>query len=118
MAYIQPNTKWYLADMVIDFKIDGQPNHLVHVNLRLIRADSPEEAYEKAIRLGRQDDISYVNTDGDSVTVVFKGLRNLYGVCEEIEDGAELLYEEIDGVTEDAINKLVRPKSELAVFLS
>ncbi len=49
MAFIPQCAKWYLADIVIEFTIEGERDNLVHTNVTLIRADSPEQAYERAL---------------------------------------------------------------------
>ena len=54
MSYIPPDAKWWLADLVVEFRIDGDPGSLVHFNLTLIRADSAEQAYSKALARGAE----------------------------------------------------------------
>jgi hypothetical protein len=82
----------------------------------LIRAESPEEAYEKALHLGAQHESAYFNRDRKEVRTIFRGLRNLTVVYDSLEHGAELLYEEMVGVSAEAIADLVRPKESLGVF--
>ena len=52
MGDIPENAKWYLADIVQEITVEDDPHNVVHTNLVLIRADSPEEAYQKAMELG------------------------------------------------------------------
>lgn len=52
MGYIPKSAKWYLADIVQQITVEGDPRSVVHTNLVFVRADSPEEAYEKALELG------------------------------------------------------------------
>ena len=116
MAYIPEDAKWYLADIVEEIRIEGEDNSLVHINLILIRADSPEEAYERSLEIGKQSEIIYQNTDDQTVTTIFRGLRNLYVIHDELEHGSELIYEEKEDLDEEQIQKLVRSKAELSVF--
>ena len=58
MGYIPEDAKWYLADIVLQIAVDDDPRSVVHINLVLIRADSPEEAYEKALALGAEGEAS------------------------------------------------------------
>ena len=37
-------------------------------------------------------------------------------IYEDLEDGAEILYEELTGMDENAVAQLVRPKNKLAIF--
>lgn len=116
MGYIPPNTKWYLADLIMCFRIGDSEELLVHANLHLIRADSPEEAYKRSVDIGRESEAHYTNSDGQDVSVSFRGLRDLFPIYDELKDGAEILYEEIQGLDEDGVAKLVTPKEELSVF--
>ena len=116
MAYIPKVARWYLADVVLEHAVEGDPRNLVHVNLHLIEAESPERAYEKAIALGRASEQVYANPDGREVRVTFRGLRDLNVVHEELEDGAELTYEEASGVAEDRLSTWLRAKEQLSVF--
>jgi hypothetical protein len=116
MASIPEDAKWYLAEIVEEFQIMGEQANLVHINFVLVRADSSEEAYNKAIELGKEGESSYENKDGKLVTCVFRGLHNLHVIQEELEHGAELLYERQVGLTEEQVGALVRPKNQLNVF--
>ena len=49
MGYIPKNAKWYLAELVEEITISGDPRNVVHTNLVLVRADSAAEAYEKSL---------------------------------------------------------------------
>jgi hypothetical protein len=66
------------------------PRNVVHTNMILVRADSPEEAYQKAVQLGTARQQSYENPAGKRVECRFRGLRDLNGIHDELEHGAEL----------------------------
>ncbi len=110
------DAKWYLTDIIQEFSFVGDYDNVVYKNLILVRADSPEEAYEKAMLLGKDYNFSYDNTDGEKVTSTFRGLRDLYVIYEDFEHGAEILYGESEGLSEDEILNMITPKAELAVF--
>jgi hypothetical protein len=116
MPYIPANRNWYLAELVLQFEIEGSINSLVHINTKLIKADSPDEALERAKKLGTKAERDYENTDPKQVRVRFRGLRDLFLICDELEDGAELLYEEREGMDEPNILALVKDREGLAVF--
>ncbi len=59
---------------------------------------------------------TYENSDGDLVTVIFRGLHNLLVIYDDLEHGAELAYSEKIGLSEAAVQALLAAKSELAVF--
>lgn len=116
MSFIPKDARWYLADVVLEHRIDGDPENVVHVNTHLVEAGSPHEAYEKALALGRAGEREYENTDGRVVRVVFRGLRELNVIHEPLEDGAEIMYAEEVGVPEERLREWVRPRERLGVF--
>jgi hypothetical protein len=116
MAYIPQDARWYLANVVLEHAVEGDPRNVVQVNLHLIEADSPERAYEKAIALGHASEQVYANPDGREVRVTFRGLRDLNVIHDQLEDGAELAYEESTGVPEDRLSTWLRLKDQLSVF--
>ncbi len=77
MGYVPESAKWYLAEMVEQITVEGDSGNVVHTILVLIRADSPDEAYQRSLELGVVRERSYANPDGKSVTVRFRGLRDL-----------------------------------------
>jgi hypothetical protein len=116
MAYIPENSKWYLATLVEEITVEGETVNVVHKNLVLIRADSPEQSYEKATQLGAESEMNYQNPHGKMVEVRFKGLSDLSVIYEELEDGAELRFEEVIGLPKDDVQALIRRKEDLSVF--
>ena len=116
MGFVPEGARWYLAEVVLVHVIEGERRNLVHVNTHLVEAPSPEEAYKKAGKLGREAQHSYLNTDGMRVRVKFRGLRELNVIHDDLEDGVELSYEEIVAVPESKLKRWARPKKELGVF--
>ena len=66
--------------------------------------------------MGQQEEHSYENTDGRRVTGVFRGLGEMNVIHDELEHGAELIYRERVGLSEEQICALVKPKAQLGVF--
>jgi hypothetical protein len=99
--------------VVLEHRIDGDPRNVVHINTHLVEAASPDEAYEKALALGRGAEREYENTDGRLIRVVFRGLRELNVIHEPLEDGAELMYSEEVGVQEERLREWARPRERL-----
>jgi len=54
MSHIPPDAKWYLAEIVEEFRIESEPDNIVHTNMVLVRADSPEEAYRTHLPWGKK----------------------------------------------------------------
>jgi len=116
MGFIPKDGKWYLADIVEEVRVEGDRRNVVHTNRTLIRADSPGEAYKKAVALGKHGNTKYKNPEGKTVTIKFRGLRELDVIHEELEDGAEISFTREVAVTERAIKDQIPPKRVLSVF--
>jgi hypothetical protein len=116
MGYVPEGARWYVADIVLELTIEDEARNVVHVNTLLVEADSPEQAYTRAVELGQQAESDYENTDGKLVRTRFRGLRQLNVVHDELEHGAELLYTESVGVPEATLREWARPKERLGVF--
>jgi len=69
------------------------------------------------VRLGKRSAISYKNLHGKMVTIRFRGLGNLHAIYHPLGDECEIMYREMLGVTERGIQKMVRPKRRLEVFM-
>ena len=80
----------------------------------MINAQSPEEAYQKALKHGF-DSEEEVTIDGRKGRSRFKGLKTLVPVYEDIEDGAEIEWLEYV-VEKDKLESLVKPKENLPAF--
>lgn len=116
MGFIPEDARWYLAEIILELVIEGEPRNLVQFNTHLVEADSPDQAYEKTLALGSRAEHEYPNTDGKLVRVVFRGLRELNVIHDALEDGAELAYSETAGVPEEQLCGWITPKEQLAVF--
>jgi hypothetical protein len=115
-AFIPRDAKWYLADIVEEVRVEGNRRNVVHTNWTLIRADSPEEAHKKAIALGKGGNTKYRNLDGKTVTIRFRGIKELNVIHDELEHGAEIGFNEKVGVSEKEIKSWIPPKRRLGVF--
>lgn len=116
MGYIPPGAKWYLAEIVEEFAISGERDNIVHTNTVLVRADSPEEAYDRAVQLGRDGEDMYTNPDGKQIRVSYRGLRDLNVIHGDLEHGTELIYGKRVGMSEAELAQWVSSKDELGVF--
>lgn len=61
-------------------------------NHHLIKARSPEKAFDKAVKLGKEAEYKFTNTDKIEMEWVFVGTGELLPIYEDIEDGAELMW--------------------------
>ena len=81
-----------------------------------MRADSPAEAFDRATELGLQSNDDYKNSDWKTVTVIYRGLRELSAIAGELEHGAVVSSTEKVGATEAQIEKWNTPKERLGSF--
>ena len=116
MAFIPKGAKWYLADLVESISVQDDPRIVVHINLVLVRADSPEEAYSKALDIGRRGRARYRNKDGRRVVCRFEGVRELDVIQDDLEHGAELAYRRRVVRSLRKVKALVQRKGKLGVF--
>ena len=118
MGHIPTNAEWYIADLVMEIIVHGARLNVVHRNLHLIHAHSPDEAYEKAQKFGCGGETSYRNPKGQFVEISFRGIAKLDVIYEPLEDGAELAFEELIGVSSHDIQGMIPSKEQLDVFIS
>jgi len=116
MSYIPEDARWFIAQLVEEFRVEGSKQNAVHINYVLIEAKHPDEAYKKAIRLGRQANNEWENPEGKKVVHRFLGLRDLDVVYFPLEHGCEITFEERLGLRPAALRKLVRRKADLEAF--
>jgi hypothetical protein len=117
MAYIPKDAQWFLALHVEEIRVQGHKRNIVHINYVLIQANTPKDAYRKAVELGKRGNAKYKNPRGKLVTIRFLGLRDLDVIHDPLEHGCEVMFAERLGVTKVGLRKLVRKKHELEAFL-
>jgi hypothetical protein len=116
MAYIPIDAEWYIAELISEIRVEDDPANVLHRNFVLVKAASPENAYERAIELGNLSEISYENPVGKVVRISFRGLGDLNVIHDKLEHGAEIMYSEDTCISEEQIVHMIRPKADLAVF--
>jgi hypothetical protein len=116
MSFIPRDAKWYIADIVEEIRVEGNRRNVVHINQLLVRADSPNEAYARSLKLGEGCNLTYKNQQDKNVAIKFRGLREISVVHDKLGHGAELSYQEKVGVGEKEIKRWIRPKKDLSIF--
>jgi hypothetical protein len=114
--WIPKNMEWFLADIVEELKVGDAEGSTVWINTHLIKATSPEEAYEKALSVGKLCEQVWTNKDGEQVISRFRGLRDLLLIYENLEDGAEIMWEQQEDVSEQDIQEMIRPRALLGAI--
>ena len=111
-----PTEQWFVAVLLFESRIVEDPadgDASVGVQYRLVRAADAESAYERALALGKREQHSYKNCDGNTCEWFFAGLEDLRVVNDqELGHGAEV-YGFIEKGT---ASERVVPKDELTEF--
>lgn len=116
MSHTPKKASWYIAELIERISVAGDPRLVVHRNMHLIQADSPEAAYEKALLLGREAETTYLNPADQQVSIEFLGLGDLNVIYEPLQDGAELAYTRHIVSSREESEQFVRERTCLAVF--
>lgn len=111
---------WYIGSYIIRFielydddNFDTEKRFRAWENTRLIKASSLDEAYDKLVKEAELDCEPYKGgPKGIPVQWVFEGVTELLPIYEEIEDGSELMYRELNSTKLKNIRKAVRQKNE------
>ena len=100
-------------------ELKSNPNRrcLAWENTILVKARNRDDAYKKATSLGKASDGTEAwFGSGRKGAWRFEGLTMLLPIYEELEHGAEILWDEHVGRSVKSIRAMVRTKRELAVF--
>ena len=107
---------WYAASIIIytKFKDGIQDKFPFYENVILIEAPSPEEAFEKAVIRGKEDEGDSEGTyyyDDRPATFVFAGIRKIIE-CQNANDkpvdGTEITYSSMIISEEEAFSRLLK----------
>ena len=93
-----PNTRsptgWYYCSYLLRLTLAGSPSaqdpearFLSYENTVLIRADSSLEAYDKTLRIARENETSYTNEHQQDVQWKLVGITDILPIYEALEDG-------------------------------
>jgi len=113
---VENKMSWYIADLIVEAKIEDTERNLLEIDSVLIQASSNEEALEKSMEVGKSYEDRYKNPDGRWVIWRFHGLQELTLVDEKLEHGAELFFTTHNNVTEEFIKEKLRDKKEFQAF--
>jgi hypothetical protein len=109
---------WYVATIILKCEVAAEPvdpdEWTCIQNIHVLRASDREEAYQKALELGKSGEVTYLNSDGQDVTWKFVGLQFLEELLTKtIRDGTEIWGHVFHSQNPDA---LVVEKEGLDVF--
>ncbi|MBN1515757.1 DUF4288 domain-containing protein [Candidatus Sumerlaeota bacterium] len=115
------NENWYIAEIVERAENVGSdksnPNRrcTVWVNAVLVKAKSPEQAYEKAVSIGKEKygPSRYKAAAGNTVQWRFLGIKDIIPIYENIEHGSEIFWEKWDPISVKKSERMIKSKKDL-----
>jgi hypothetical protein len=120
---IKNDADWFLASVCVRCEPLGtnpkdlRRKHLTWVNTHLIHAASIAEAFDKAVALGKRENIRYKTSDG-MVKWRFIGLWDLIPIWDDIADGEELIWDDYGKITAEVAKKRCVSKRQVIKRLS
>ncbi|HMV49311.1 MAG TPA: DUF4288 domain-containing protein [Blastocatellia bacterium] len=85
-------------------------------NTIIIKARNREEAFRKAEKVGKLGNGLEARINGRTGVWRYEGLTSLLAIYEELEDGAEILWNEHKNVTVKKVKSWVKSKDQLEMF--
>ncbi|KLT71377.1 MULTISPECIES: DUF4288 domain-containing protein [unclassified Flavobacterium] len=111
---------WYIAEIIEKREPfnNNKENDLRRVvtwgNFHLIKAESPKLAYEKAVKIGKDGEINFTNSDNVEMEYTFVGIADLIPIYEDnIEDGSELMWTNYGSISNRKSEKFVRTEEDI-----
>jgi uncharacterized protein DUF4288 len=79
MADSPQPARWYIAELTEEVALAGSPRlATVHRKTRVIFADTPEDAFEKALALSREQERSYLDPNDQRAKIRYWGLSEVH----------------------------------------
>jgi hypothetical protein len=105
--------KWYIGELIEEITVEGEPRNVVHREVKILYANSPEEAYGQAQALGKEAETDHLDPERKLVRTRFWGLAELNVVHDDAKNGAALFYHENIGVPGEKTHHWILPKINL-----
>ena len=117
MADSPATARWYIAELTEEVTLEGDPQNFVHKKTRIIFADSPQDAYEKALTMITEHEVGYLTEHRKAIRTRFWGLREL-SLTNEDMDRAGMLPAERQGTARRRNSTGLSPEQQFALLLS
>lgn len=120
---LNENKNWFLVEIIEKCE---PVIHNAHQDLRrvttwgnhiLIKANSAGSAFDKAEKIGKEGEYKFLNTDNQEMQWIFVGIGELLPICENIEDGAELMWNDYGFISNRRTMRMAYEKSEILDLL-
>jgi hypothetical protein len=111
--------KWYIVEIIEKCEpvIRDENQELRRVttwgNFHLIKADSPGKAYDKAVKIGKNGEYVFTNSDKIEMEWIFVGIADLLPIYEDLEDGSEIMWTDYGFISDKRTKKMPLSKQKL-----
>ena len=110
--------RWFVATIILKCEIAGEPSTpgewTCSQQVFVLRSENPETAYEKAVNIGKSQETTYQNVDGQVVTWIFVGLENVEELRSKVIKDSTEIWGRIFHTTDPS--SLVVGKEGLSVY--
>ncbi len=116
---IENNGNWFIVEIIESCEpvSSDQTRDLrrlqVHGNYILINAENAKRAYEKAEKIGRENEYEFENTDNVKMKWKFEGISQVLPIYDDIQNGNELFYCDYGQISSRRAKKIVTNKKEI-----
>jgi hypothetical protein len=83
--------QWYVVTIIIKSETESVSGPFTcDEQIRMVSAQNIQDAFNKAIKFGEDEEVSYENADGEKVSWKFVGVESIEALEESIRDGIEI----------------------------
>jgi hypothetical protein len=113
------NGDWYIVEIIEKCEpVNRDETHelrrvITWGNHHLIKASSIEQAFDKAVKIGREGEYKFINSDNIEMEWIFVGIGDLLPIYEDIEDGSELMWTDYGFISNRRTMRMSFEKQEL-----
>lgn len=111
---------WYIAEIIEKREPSNRnkENDLRRVvtwgNFHLIKAESPKLAYQRAVKIGKDGEIKFINSDKIEMEYTFVGIADLIPIYDDnIEDGCEIMWTDYGFISNKKTERFARSEKEI-----
>lgn len=113
---------WYVGSYIVRFvelnddrNNDLENKFLAWENTIIVQAENLDAAYDKVVAVGMMDTEPY-NGGIDAVPVqwIFEGVSQLLPIYEDLQDGSEIMYREINPTKLKNLRKMISQKGKFS----
>ena len=106
--------KWYVSEIIVQCSVGAtkRKSLLYERQIKIFKAGNSEDAYKRALKLGKQENFSYRNTLNQIVHWKFIALVELDVLDEKPKDGSEIYY----SISRRKPKNEIKNKKDLSVF--